>query len=855
MKRLYRILLRIYPAGFREEYAPELERQFSDEYREAEGRRERLRLGLRVLADLAATAPAEIARELWQDLRYAARIYRRRSLVTTLALTALALAIGATAGVFSVVNALLLRSLPFRDPERLVELANFSSIEFDLHRRPAFYEWQDQSTWWQDVTAYRSPDMNLSRTGQAIRVKVTETTSGFFTTLGSEPQFGRPFAADEDVAGKDAVVVISYGVWRQLFGGDPSALGATVRLNGVPSTVIGVAPPGFDYPEKTAVWTPTYFDSGRLPKSDGFFGHAVGRLKPGLALAQASIMFGAALSHTYPREITKAPQDRLHLAPLQQQLAGPVLQASLVLLAVVVFVLLIACANVAQLLLSRITERRQELAIRTALGASRARLTQQFITESIALTMAAATAGLAVAHWASRLAASALPTALSTQQYTIVDWRVLGFTVAVAMLTGALFGVLPAFLIGRIEVTADSVRGQTANGPGVARMRAALVCMQTAFTVVLMAGSFTMGRSFLKLVGTDLGFHTNNVVTLSVSFFGSRYEIDQRAAQQYYQEALDRLRRVPGVESAGAADYLPLLPLQSVPIEKAKLDSGQTLRPVPVSVTPGYFRSIGAALVAGRDFTDADRAGSEPVAIVNEQFVRTANAASTLIGTRVSLLTLSDLTHPTIIVGVVRTTRFTPTTTLPQIYYTAAQAPPAFATLVARVRGNPQRYLAVLRDALQQVDRQVPVYDVKTFDQRLQDILAKPRFYTTAILFFGSFALLLAVIGTYGVATHSVAQRTHEIGVRIAVGASPRGLRCTLLRQSMLPVAVGMLIGVAGAAGLGRLLQHLVPSAESAGLWMCATAASVLAATTAAAVWTATGRIVRMDPTAALKVE
>jgi ABC-type antimicrobial peptide transport system permease subunit len=302
------------------------------------------------------------------------------------------------------------------------------------------------------------------------------------------------------------------------------------------------------------------------------------------------------------------------------------------------------------------------------------------------------------------------------------------------------------------------------------------------------------------------------------------------------------------------------LRLQSVPIEKAKLDSGQTLGPVPVSVTPGYFRSIGAALVAGRDFTDADRPGSEPVAIVNEQFARAANTTATLIGRRVSLLTSSEksgwtLTHPTTIVGVVRTTRFTPTESFPQIYYTVAQEPPAFATFVARVRGNPQRYLAVLRDALQRVDRQVPVYDVTPFDRRLQDILAKPRFYTTAILFFGGFALLLAVIGTYGVASYSIVQRTHEIGVRIAVGASPCRLRGMLSRQSMLPVAAGMLIGVACAAGLGRFLQYLIASAAPTGIWICAAAASVLAATASAAVWTATGRIVHMDPTAALRAE
>jgi putative ABC transport system permease protein len=602
-KRIYRLLLKLYPARFREEYEAPLERQFADEYREARGPWTHVLFWLRALSDLAISVPAEFLRELRQDLAYAARVYRRRALVTVLALTALALAIGAATGVFSVLNALLIRSLPFHDPERLVDVPTRITVQptgearLVLPANPGV-----------DVATYNSADMNLSRSGQAARVHVTETTANFFALLGAEPEFGRAFRADEDVPGKDGVAVIAYGIWQQMFGGDSRVLGAAIHVNGVPLTVLGVAPRGFDYPAKTAVWTPTVLDRGRLGEGVAFSLHTIGRLKPGVTLPRAKAIFDAEMRRwdldAQERGLAWAPSSR-GLISLQDQLAGPIRQASLVLLAVVAFVLLIACANVAQLLLSRITERRQEIAMRAALGASRARLVQQLITESILLTMAAAAAGLAVAYWASRLASSAQPAQLAAQDYSILDWRVLGFAVAVALLTGLVFGVLPAWLIGRTQPTADSIRSQAGTqSSGVSRMQAALVTMQALLTVVLVAGALTMGRSFLKLMGTDLGFRTQNVATVTVSLFGSRYQTNH-PAQSYYGQVLDRLRAVPGVESAGAADYLPLTN-QGLMILPAKLDSGPEAAAIPIAITPGYFRSIGTRIVDGRDFTDAD---------------------------------------------------------------------------------------------------------------------------------------------------------------------------------------------------------------------------------------------------------
>ncbi len=848
-KQIYRRLLKLYPARFREEYEAPLERQFSDEYREAGTPAGRARFWLRAICDLAVSIPGEFLRELRQDLAYAGRVYRRRSLVTGLALAALALAIGATTGVFSVVNALLIRSLPFHEPARLMEAGGYPQLM--IQGRAAFYDWRARSLYWEDAATYRTSYMNLTRTGGAARAAVTETSANFFAMLGSEPGFGRSFRANQDIPGGSGVAVIGYGLWQQMFGGDPRALGAIIHVNGVPLEVVGVAAPGFDYPAKTALWTSTVFDLQRLPDAGAIFAHTIGRLKPGMTIAQANqIMTTELRGMKFP--MAQNPDDRPRLISLQDQLAGRVRQASWVLLAVVAFVLLIACANVAHLLLSRMTERRPEMAVRAALGASRARLVQQLITESMVLTLTAAAAGLVVARWAARLASSVQPAQLTTQSYSILDWRVLGFAIAVALTTGVIFGVLPAWLIGRAQPAVDAVRAQGgAGGSAVSRTRTALIALQAALTVMLLAGSVTMGRSFLKLLGTDLGFRTENVATFSVSLLGTHNEPDP-SARQYFTAALRRLESVPGVEATGAVEYLPLSS-RALYFLGVKMDSGVSVGAMPVMATPHYFAAIGAQIIAGRDFTNDDQDGAEPVAIVNQEFARKAGGGP-LIGRKLTPPFRGS--KPATIVGVVGNTRFDPAApALAQVYLAVDQRPPAFATFVTRVHGDPARYLAVGRDAIQQVDPQVPVFDVMTLPQRLNAALAKPRFYTIAILFFAGFAWLLALIGIYGVASYTISQRTHEIGIRIAVGAPSGRLRRSLLGESMLPMAAGMLVGIAGALELGQFLQRLMFGVDGLDARTSAAAALWLALAAALAVWRATARVLRVDPMKALRAE
>ncbi|HTQ56811.1 MAG TPA: ABC transporter permease [Bryobacteraceae bacterium] len=852
--RIYRLFLKLYPARFREEYTGPLERQFADDYRDAIASGATLPFWVRLIKDLLVSLAAEILRETAQDLCYALRVYRRRLLVTGLALTALTLGIGATTGVFSVLNAVLWRSLPFRDPDRLVELRGGV-----MRSRADYYQWQSTNTYLSDAATFSSGDMNLDLGGDSVRTKVAETSAGFFRTLGVEPVFGRSFASDEDLQGHDAVAVIGYGLWQQLFAGNTAVLGKEVILNGTSMTVIGVAPPSFDYPGRTTVWMPTAFDIEKVPKSGVVFWRTLGRLKSGLPLVRANSMYRAEMPQLNPPKSNRKPPADFsrsvpELVPLRDQLAGPVRQASLVLLGIVAFVLLIACANVAHLLLSRFAERRQELAVRAALGASRARLVQQLITESTLLTLSASAAGLAIARWAAKVAAMVQPAPLETQGYTVLDGRVLAFALAVAALTGILFGVLPAIVMGRTQPSADPLRSHGgAQGAGVNRVRFTLIAMQSALTLMLVAGSFLMGRAFLKLLNTDLGFHTDQVVTLNVSLSGTRYDANHTQAE-YYRQALERLRAIPGVQSAAAAQFLPLVE-NSYMGQQFTLDSTHK---VPVTLTlpvsAGYFQTMRTRILDGREFTVADRAGSDAVMIVNQAFARQLGMGERIVGRKISGWR-GDKQYT--IVGVVADERLSGPSWEPHqaAFFPIDQWTPGFVTFVARVRGRAESYLAACRDTLRQLDPHIPVYDLRTFDQRLSDNLKQPRFYTIAVLFFAGFALLLALIGIYGMAAYSVTRRRHEIGVRMAVGANFAQVRFMLLRETLLPLMVGIAAGVAAAIAVANSLKALIYRAPALDGATCGGAAFLLSLAAVVAVWSATRRILKLDPIRTLRVE
>jgi predicted permease len=833
--RLYRRLLDLYPTGFRANYAGAMEQAFRDELKESNA----VHLWFRLLADLAISRPAQLTREVAQDARHTVRLWAAHPWHTAFAIVALAIGIGANTGIFSVVNALLLRSLPFRQPERLASLDAFSTpIDSARH----FHDWRANSGYLADAAIWETADANLGGSSGWLRAQVAQTSWNFFQLLGAQPVLGRWFAPAEDAdgtgwgpGGRNAVTVISYGLWQSLYGGDPKALGSTVRIDGNPLTVIGVAPPGFDYPEQSAIWKPAAYSGG----NHGWT--TIGRLKPGISWERARSRFLAEAYSLWPARLRGSAYviKPSTLTPLKDELAGPEKNASLILMAGVALILLIACTNVANLLMARTADRANELSIRSALGASRARLTQQLLTECVLLSLAAAIAGLAVAFATTSLAARFQPAALTTQTYSLLDGRVLAFAIAVSVLSGLLFGVLPALYAGRVHTfgtrSSSDVRGSRA-------IRDILVAGQVMLTIVLLTASISLGRAFTAIMRFDRGFDRSGVVTAGVSLSGTHLEADA-ARVAYFQEVFARLRPLPGVRSVSSTQFLPLW-ARGVVGGPQSLDGRRASQvAMVVPVMPDYFRTMGTPILAGREFTPADLdSAAEPV-IVNDVFAREFGQPADLLGRHVD----DAVPHP--IVGVVKQMDYLANGAQISQVYRLSRSPGGWpgATIVVKVDGHAEDRLAIIRDTIQSADRKVPVYSVKTMQQRMDDMFARPQFYKTAVTFFAAFAILLAIIGIYGIVSYTVARRTHEMGVRMALGATPESLRAALLRHGLLPIVAGAIPGIALAIVSGRVLASLVTGAKSVEAAAYAGSVLFIAGVAAAGIWIATRPIARLD--------
>jgi len=843
--RLYRWLLRLYPATFRENYAELLEREFRDEFQESTGTAALCMLWIRLIADLAISVPLQLAREVAQDARHTVRLWARRPWHTVFAIIALAIGIGANVGIFSVVNALLLRSLPFHDAERLATLqVFFPPLDSAAH----FHDWRTRSEYLADAALWETGEVNLGGLGEWQRARVAQTSWNFFALLGTQPVLGRSFAAEEDVngnswgpGGRNAVAVISYGLWQSLYGGDSKALGSTIRIDGNPLTVIGVAPPGFDYPDQTVIWKPAAYSGGN------FGWTTIARLKPGITWERAQSQFVAEADRLWRAKRRGTLNKPSTLAPLMDELAGPAKSASLVLMAGVALILLIACTNVANLLVARTADRASELSIRSALGASRARLTQQLLTECVLLSLAATAAGFAVAFATTSIAAKLQPAALATQTYSLRDGRVLAFAIAVSVLSGLLFGVLPALYASRVPTF--GTRGSS-DVRGSRTIRDGLVAAQVMLTIVLVTASISLGRAFTAIMHLDRGFDRSGVVTAGVSLAGTHIETDA-GRLAYFQEAFDRLRRLPGVRSVSSTQFLPLLAKgflggrQSLDGRRASQSS------MVVPVMPDYFRTMGTPILAGREFTAADLQSAAERVIVNDVFAREFGGPAELLGRHV------DGDGPRTIVGVVKRTDYLAEGAQSSQIFLLSRSPGGWpgATIVVKVDGRAEDRLAMIRDTLQSVDRQVPVFGVKTMQQRMDDLFARPQFYRTAVLCFAWFALLLAVIGIYGIISYTVARRTHEMGVRMALGTTPAALRLNLLRQGLLTIGAGAIPGIVGAVLTGRFLESLVDGAKPANATTYAASVISIALIAAAGIWVATWPVARLDIVEVLRAE
>jgi putative ABC transport system permease protein len=783
---------------------------------------------------------ATLSREVKQDAGHTLRLWARRPWHTGFAILALAIGIGANTGVFSVVNALLLRSLPFQNPEHLVALLE----PWWLPRGSAteFHNWRKQSTYLADVALVHQRDVNLGGAHESQRAHLAYASSNFFSLLGTQPVLGRGFAPGEDMTGPNQVAVIGYGLWQQLFAGERRALGSTIVADGVPLTIIGVAPPGFDYPRNTMIWRLAAFTPG------DYGWEAIARLKLGITWPQAREAYIAEFGRLWPNFKVDKMKHPPKLTPLRDELAGPAKNASLMLMAGVVLILLIACTNVANLLIARTADRTVELSIRSAMGASRARLSRQLLTECMLLSLVAAIAGLFVAFWTTSIAATLQPAPLASQAYSILDSRVLGFTVAVSILSGLLFGALPSLYAGRAHTF--GARGSS-DDRGSRLIRESLAAAQIMLTIVLLAASVSVGRAFLNLMRTDRGFDLHGLITVNVSLEGTTHSLGNRQLR-YFEEALERVRRLPGVRSASATEFLPIYAKGFIG-GRWQMD-GRPAREnsMIVPILADYFRTMGGRILYGRELTDADVQGDATVALVNELFASEFGPPADAVGRRITI----GNSPPWRIIGVVRGMDYmVDGANSLQIFVPSHSPGGMFSTFVARVDGRAEDRLAMVRDAIQSIDPQVPVFGVKTMAQRLDDALARPQFYRTAVFFFAGFALLLAVIGIYGIVSYTVARRTHEMGIRMALGTTPDRLRMTLLRQGLLTIAAGAIPGIAGAMLIRRFLESLVEGAKSVSPITCAASVLFIAAIAAAGIWTATRPIVRLDVMEILRTE
>ena len=784
-----------------------------------------------------------------RDFKFTLRLWARRPWHTGFAIAALAIGIGANTGVFSVVNGLLLRSLPFREPDRLALLHQFIPPH-DSARE--FHDWRQQSAYLADAAIFEENDVSLGGVRVGSRAHVAQTSWNFFSVLGTQPVLGTGFAANEDVdgtgwglPGPNAVAVIGYGLWQQSFGGNPNILGATIQIDGTPLTVVGVAAPGFDYPGKAVLWKPAAFSPG----NNGW--GTVARLKSHVTWPQARAAFTVEADRLSPKLAgIDDPSLRPAITSLQDGLAGPVKNASLIFMIAVVLVLLIACTNVANLLIARTRDRAAELSIRSALGATRGRLLQQLLTESLLLSFVATLCGFLIAFWTTSLAAKVEPPPLGAQSYSILDGRVFGFTLVVSAIAALALGVLPALYAGRTHAFGSRNSGKTRSSRLVRRT---LVAAQVMLTMTLLAGSVGLGRAFVHLMSVDRGYGVNGIVTVGISLDGTSHQLDGRQLP-YFEQVLDRVRRLPGVRSASATEFLPLYAPAFIG-GPFGMDGRPTERSsTMVPVLSEYFQTMGGQILSGREFTEAEVRSGAKVAVVNDRFAARFGAPQDAVDHQLT----TEGEAPRKIVGVVKGMEYEtdPTNVNGNQVFVPSENPGSFySTIVVRVDGRAEDRLAAIRDTIQSVDPQVPVFGAKTMEQRLDEVFVHPRFYRTAVWTFAGFALLLAVIGIYGIASYAVVERMQELGVRLALGTTPVRLRGMLLRQGLLMVAAGAVPGIAGAQLTGHVLQSLVDGAKPVGLATSLGLVVLFALVASTSIWSATRPIASFDIVAILRSE
>ncbi|HEX7049884.1 MAG TPA: ABC transporter permease [Longimicrobiales bacterium] len=799
-----------------------------------------------------------------QDVRYALRTLRRAPGFTAVAVLTLALGIGANTAIFSVVNGVLLHPLPFHEPERLtmVWMDNMRmGIRTDITSYPNYEDMREQSRSFSDLAGYGYGAANLTGDFEPERVALARTTANFFDVLGVQPVLGRAFTEEETRGDGANVAILSHGLWQSRFAGDPRAVGRTIELNDVAYTIIGVMPEDFAFPDGVRLWTPLAPPPEMRSARSSFWLYVVGRLAPGVSVTQAQ----TEASGIAERLVDAYPQldgYGFYVQPMQDHLVGEVRPALLVLLGAVGFLLLIACVNVANLLLARAVSREREVAVRSAMGASRRRLIGQLLTEAVVLALVGGVLALPVAFWGVELLKAVAPADLPRIEWVGVDPRVLGFTAGVSVLTGVLCGLIPALHAGRLSLgTAlrEGVRGLS-GGRGDARARSALIVAEVGLALVLLIGAGLLIRSFNALRNVETGFDAEGVLTARVALSGSRYD-DPANMIQFWDRLLERIEALPGVVSAAAGSniLLPQLAWSGTVTIEGKPEPPQMERiEVTIDViTPGMFRTIGTPLVRGRDFTERDDGDAPRVAIINQAMADRFWPGEDPIGRRFSWGSPQNDEDWLTIVGVVGNARRTAQDreARPSGYLPFRQAQVRGMLLSVRTSRDPLLLAGPVREAVRATDPTVPVAELATLERLLDERLAQRRLTTLLVAVFSALALLLATIGVYGVISYAVTQSVREIGIRIALGAVRADVLRLVLRRVGVLVGAGIAIGLAGAFFATRVLAGLLYGVGTTDPITFIGAPAILLGTALVAGLVPARRATRVDPMVALRTD
>ncbi|MEK6323121.1 MAG: ABC transporter permease [Acidobacteriota bacterium] len=801
---------------------------------------------------------------LLQDLRYAFRMLRQKPSFTAIVVLALAIGIGANTAIFSVVNAILLRPLLYKNADRIsmIWMDNPKlGVSQDWHSYPNYVDYTEQNQVYEDMAAFNDRSFNLTGTGDPVRVAGVWATASLFSVLGVEPALGHTFTLAEEEPGKDLVVVLSHGLWQRRFGGDPGIIGQSISMNGVNRTVLGVMPASFTFPEKrTELWIPLAVSPERKQARNSISYKAVGRLKPGVTIEQARADMGA-IAKRLDEQYFQSGYG-INLVPLHDQETRTVKPALLVLLGAVAFVLLIACANVANLLLARAALREREVAIRVALGAGRWRIIRQVLTESALLALVGGAAGLLLAIWGLDVLVALGPADIPRLDQTGIDGRVLAFTLAVSLLTGLIFGLAPALQSSKSDPNESLKEGARGSTGGVSgrRVRNLLVVSEIALSLVLLIGAGLLIKSFMRLQQFEFGFNPDNLLTMRVQLPGTKYR-DGKQVVSFYQQLLERMETVPGVQSVGAISSVFLTDTPNstnFSIEGRPVPTGAEAIEVPLdSISPSYFRVMGIPLLRGREFDNRDVDGATRVAIINDTFARRFFAGEDPIGKRYRYGS-PDPRNPWItIVGVVGDMRRTgfDKAVRPETFLPEAQNPDNELTIVARTATDPASFAGALRNEVWSIDKDQSVYDIKTMHQTLAEMMSQRRFNMLLLGVFAAVALTLAAVGIYGVISYSVTQRSHEIGIRIALGAQSRDVLKLVVGQGMLLTGIGVTIGLIASFALTQLMSSLLFGVSAADPATFVLISLLLTGVALAACLVPARSATKVDPMVALRYE